>query len=51
MKEFVDSMPENERQNALNRMVSNFGEFGITLYSDHKSSKTYTDRDLPAPEN
>ena len=51
MKEFVDSMPENERQNALNRLVGNFGEFGITLYRDHKSSETYTDRSLPAPEN
>ena len=51
MKEFVDSMPENERRNALNRLVGNFREFGITLYRDHKSSETYTDRSLPAPEN
>ena len=51
VKEFVDSMPEDERQNALNRLVRNFEHFDITPYSYHKSPQAHTNRSLPAPEN
>lgn len=51
MKEFVDSMPESERRNALNRLIGNFGQFGIALYNYHESPKPRADRSLPAPKN
>ena len=46
MKEFVDSMPESERRNALNRIVGNFGQFGIRLSPYDESPKIRGDRSL-----
>ena len=51
MKEFVDLMPESERRHALNRLIGNFGQFGIALYTYHESPKPRADRSLPAPKN
>ena len=51
VKDFVDSMSESERQNALKRLVHNFGHFGIALYSHHKSPQAHRNRSLPVPEN
>lgn len=51
MKAFVDSIPESERRNALNRLVGNFGQFGIALYTYHESPNPRADRSLPTSKN
>ena len=45
MKMFVDSMPERERRKALDRIVGNFGRFGIRFH------KIRTDSSLPTAKD
>ena len=49
--DFVKLIPDNGQRNALDRIVGNFGHYGIRLHSYDASRKARADRSLPAPKN
>ena len=51
MKDLVESVPENERQNAVRNLVEKFSQFKIVYHTYHESSNMGVDRSLPVPEN
>ena len=50
LKEHVDSMPEDETQDTLSKIVDNFRQFGITHYTYHKSLEANVPKSSPAPK-
>ena len=51
MKALVESVPEDERRNAVRNLVEKFSQFEIAYHTYHESSNMGVDRSLPAPAN
>ena len=51
MGEFVNSMSESERRSALNRIVRDFGRFGIRSHRYHAPPNMRANRSLPPPKD